>query len=174
MMKGYFKLTADVRNPKPDRRRKRSMDCAEVWKAGTVVWINDTRAAAFQKAEELAGERLQEHPTDSEPRGFIRFTDHTQVMFNLSMKAILTLEQPEHVQGNGVVNAVEPAPQTLGQILKAAYWTAEDLLAILIDTGKITLQDVDAVKEYDLAPELKTDSPEWDAANDAFRKRHGI
>lgn len=172
MMKGYYKLKANVRNPRPDRRSKRRLDCAEVWQAGTEVWIQDTREEEFKKAEEIAGERLDGKPTD---RGFIRFKDGTQIHFNLSMKAVSQAhDYPEWIQGNGIVNAVEPAEKTLGHVLKESYWAPDDLLALLIETGKVTLQDVVALKDHDLAPTLTTDSPEWDEVNDTFRKKHGL
>jgi hypothetical protein len=78
-------------------------------------------------------------------------------------------------QGNAILDAVEESEKTLGLVLKQADWPAEELLALLIDSGKITVADVDAIKTLDLTPEV--DGNNWqvrDAATDAFRKRHGL
>jgi len=173
-MKGYYKLTAEVKNPRPDRRRKRSMDCVASWPAGTVVWIHDTREADFKRLQEVAGERLPGSAADLKPRGHIRFADHSQIMFDLSDSTDHHKRYPETVQGNDILAACEPAPKTLGQILKQADWVPEELLALLIDAGKVTLEDVDAVKHHDLSPELDGNDLKRDAVSKAFWKRHGI
>ena len=59
--------------------------------------------------------------------------------------------------------------------VKQADWNADGLLALLIDAGKITLNDVDTIKQHDLTPEV--DGNDWktrDAANETFFKRHGL
>jgi hypothetical protein len=35
MKQGYYTLTADVKNPTPDRRSKRRLDKADVWPKGS-------------------------------------------------------------------------------------------------------------------------------------------
>jgi len=170
MKTGYYKLTADVQNPKPDKRSKR-LDAQPVWKAGTIVWLSNDAPKAFERAEREAGERLPEEamPDDF---GTIRFKDNSVVLFDTADKAH---KFKEEVQGNPMIAVLVPAEKTLGQILKQADWTPEGLLGLLIDMGKITLNDVDAIKHHDLTPELAND--EWqtrDAANDAFYKRHEL
>lgn len=127
-MKGYFKLTQDVKNPRPDRRSKRRIESAVMWPAGTVVYIHDTRESE-----------------DGSPRGYIRFTSGSQVMFDLAEKQ--HQQYPEWVQGNGILACVEPAPRTLSMALKESYFNAEQLLALLISSGKVTLLDIDAFKD---------------------------
>lgn len=171
MQSGYYKLTQDVTNPKPDRRSKRRLDCASVWPAGTVVYIKNDAARVFQQAQEAAGERL---PDDAmpEPLGSISFKDGTQVQFNLGLR---DTRFPEETQGNGILAALTPATKTLGQVLKQADWTAEGLLALLIDTGKITLADVEAIKHHDLTPEEDgNECKVRDAALENFYRRHEI
>lgn len=168
---GYYRLTADVKNPKPDRRSKRRKDCQEVWPAGTIVFVKDESAQRLKHLQEIAGERLPED-TVVLPLGQVRFEDGTQVLFSFEGSSN---NFPEERQGNPIFDAIEPAPKTLGQVLKQADWRAEDLLALLIDSGKITLDDVEQIKKHDLTPEV--DGNNWqvrDAATDAFQKRHGI
>lgn len=169
---GYYKLTADVKNPRPDRRSKKRKDAAEVWKAGTVVYIRNEAPAIFAKAQTEAGERLPEDAVP-EPLGIIRFDDRTQVLYDLSPQR--DDKFPEQRQGNGILAVLEPAQKSLGQILEQADWTAAQLLGLLLDTGKITLADVDEIKHKDLTPDAPNEAWEVrDAAHTAFEKRHGI
>jgi hypothetical protein len=174
MKAGYYKLTQDVRNPKPDRRSKRRLDAAEVWPAGTIVFITDRREGVLRQAENAAGERLGLKVEDIAEQGEIRFNDNTQVLYTLE-DTDWVRQHPECIQGNGILTACEPATKTLGQVLKQSDWNADALLALLIDTGKITLEDVDALKKHDLTPDAPND--DWksrDKANDDFYKKHGL
>ena len=175
MKQGYYTLTKDVKNPKPDRRSKRRMDAAEVWKAGTVVFVTDRRGRVLRQAEQTAGERLDLTEDSIPEQGEIRFSDNTQVLYSKDTSEFVERHKDEYKQGNGILEACEPSPKTLGQILKQADWDGADLLALLVDAGKITLDDIDQLKQHDLTPEV--DGNNWqvrDAATDAFRKRHGL
>lgn len=171
MQTGYYKLTADVQNPKPDKRSKRRIDAQPVWKAGTVVWLTNDAPKTFERLQKDAGERL---PPEAMPDDFgaIRFSDNSVVLFDTADKEH---KFKEEVQGNPMIPLLVPAEKTLGQIIKQADWTPEGLLGLLIDTGKITIGDVDAIKHHDLTPDVANE--DWqtrDAANDAFYKRHEL
>jgi hypothetical protein len=87
----------------------------------------------------------------------------------------VTQRYPEYTQGNAILGAVAESEKTLGLVLKQADWRAEDLLGLLIDMGKITVEDVDAIKKHDLTPDVAgNDWKTRDAATEAFQKRHGI
>ena len=174
MKQGYYTLTADVQNPTPDRRSKRRLDKAQVWPKGSVVFIYDRRGPVLRNAKEAAGERLDLTVDDIPEQGEIRFADGSQVLYSRDTSEFVS-RHPEYTQGNAILDAVEESEKTLGLVLKQADWPAEDLLALLIDSGKITVADVDAIKTLDLTPEV--DGNNWqvrDAATDAFRKRHGL
>jgi hypothetical protein len=128
------------------------------------------------RAERIAGERLpEEAKTAGEPRGFIVFKDHTQIHFNLAPVKRDDNHYPEMRQGNELVDAVEPADRTLGLILADSDWGASELLALLVEQGKITLADVDALSKHSLTPHLTDDDwQESDAVYTAFHKKHGL
>lgn len=173
MNTGYYKLLADVKNPKPDRRARRRMDCIDVWPAGTLVFVKNEAERIFKLAEKDAGERL---PTDAMPAplGLIQFKDGTQIHFNTA-PAHDDKRWPEEVAGNGIIAVLTPAERTLGQVLKQSSWTADGLLAVLIELGKVTLDDIDAVKHYDPTPATKMDDDKArDECLDAFNKRYEI
>jgi hypothetical protein len=172
---GYYTLTADVPNPKPDRRKKRQLAAQAVWPAGTVVYVKDNAERDFRQAEQIAGEKL---PTDTvlEPRGIIRFKDNSEVQYHFAAGEFAT-KFPEMIQGNGVIHAMVETPKTVGQIIKQADWTAEGLLALLVELGHVDIGTIDAIKHHDLTPDITDEGDGWkqrDAATDAFYKKHGI
>ena len=116
--KGFYRLTADVRNPKPDRRSKRT-DSHPVWPKGTRVYVN---------------------PPSDRMRGHIDFDDGSRALFGEP-----ETHYPEVSQGNGILDVLEPAPPTVGQTLKKAWSTPSQLLARAVDLGKLTLDDIKAL-----------------------------
>lgn len=170
---GFYKLTADVTNPKPDRRKKRRWDAKPVWPAGTVVFVTDRTDRDFREAERLAGERLPEEGK-GEPRGTIRFPDNSEVAYHFAAGELVA-RYPEMVQGNGIVHAMVETPKSVGQILKQADWTAEGLLALLVELGHVSIGTLDGIKQHDICPELGNDQwKERDDINDKFYKKHGL
>src|ERR1700753_1633942 len=135
----YYCLTADVKNPCPNRRKKQ-LDCVDVWPAGTVVRVRYVYGDV----------------------GVIVFSDGWSILFNLDQK---TNHLASERQGNGIIKAIEPAPLSLWQILQQSDWTPTELLARMIDLGKITLEDLDSEKQFDVPTEEE-------AIN--FRKKHGL
>lgn len=172
---GYYTLTADVTNPRPDRRKKRQLAAKAVWPAGTVVYVKDYCERDFRQAEQLAGEKL---PADTvlEPRGIIRFKDNSEVSYHFNAGEFAA-KFPEMIQGNGVIHAMVETPKTVGQILKQADWTADDLLALLVELGHLDINTLDSIKQHDLTPDISEEGDGWkrrDEVSDAFRKKHGL
>ena len=137
--KGFYRLTADVRNPKPDRRCKRT-DSKPVWPAGTRVYVSP--------------------PTDR-MRGYVEFNDGSRALVGEP-----ETHYPEASQGNPLLDALEPAPPTVGQTLKKAWATPAQLIAMAVDMGKVSLDDL---KRWDAVLSELTD--EEIAESD---KRHEI
>ncbi len=150
LAKGYYRLVVNVPNPKPDKRSNR-LHCAVVWAAGTLVKIK---------------------PGDGQRVGSVEFMDGTQVFYGGGPGKGFE----ECRVGDGIVRAAVPAPDTLGIVLRegaAGLGGGDTVLAVLIDTGKLTLEDVKAALA--VADAMPDDSGET-GRNEyaAMQKRHGL
>ncbi len=148
--KGYYRLTKDIENPKPDGRNKRRMDSRKVWPKGTLV-----------KAIGPGDGRV----------GMATFDDGSFVMFGGTGKS-----RSDQRVGDELARNLEPAPDTLAIVLKEAGPSAADVLAFLIDTGAITLDAVKAaVVGIDaLDPTAENPHVQSDDGYNELRRRHGL
>ena len=121
--RGWFELTRDVENPHPDRRYKHSFWERPVWKAGL----------RFELIE----------------RTYIVDLPTTPVR---GIKTAKSAVQWEHRDESGkrvklFVDNSRPVQDDLGIVFRrhdAESWNLKCLLAVFIETGKLTLADVDA------------------------------
>lgn len=120
---GFYNLTEDVRNPKPDRRSKRT-ESKPVWRKGERVYVS---------------------PPSDTYRGKIEFRDGSSVFFDAEAAEAVALTYPWSVQGNVLLDKLTPAPPTVGQTLKRAWATPKQLIARAVDLGKLTLDDIKAL-----------------------------
>lgn len=115
-----YRVSCDVRNPKPDRRQKQEISCQPVIKAGTLFLYRAPQ-------ERMSAMRLDPVPGYGWHGYIQQYTDPD--LFPM------------------VVRALEPAPEKLKSVLgvlegESAY--PSDILMVLVDSGKITLGDIKA------------------------------
>ncbi len=120
---GFYVLKADVRNPKPDRRKKDTAS-KPTWKAGERVYVT---------------------PQTDTYRAQIEFRDGSRVFYDLEAEEVMAITYPWSVQGNAIIAAMEPAQPSVGQALKRAWATPKQILARAVDLGKLTLDDIKAI-----------------------------
>ena len=147
--KGYYRLTADVTNPRPDGRRTRHRDSQAVWPKGLLVKVKP--------------------PVEGYRVGTVEFADGGYVFYGGGGGK----SNAEQRAGDDIVRNLEPAPDTLGIVIRESVGDAGGLLAHLIESGKITLADVKAASAAVEA------MPDGSAGADrdeygAMRKRHGL
>ncbi len=110
---GFYNLTADVENPRPDRRM-RGLAHREWWARGTLVQVIPP-----------AGER---------DCGAIFFTDHTSVLYGGGGKHPGTFYRRH---GDPILSHLTPAGDTLGVVVGQSPYTAADILAMLLESRVI-------------------------------------
>jgi hypothetical protein len=151
--KGYYKLTKDVTNPHPDRRSDR-YNSRVLWKKATIVKVQGPGGGSV---------------------GIITFPDNSYVMFGGGGTGKSNSQQRA---GDEIARNIEPAPDTLGLVLKDAGPGADDVLAHLIETGKITLDDVKAalvgIDALDARGEYDPHAIQADVGYNNLRRRHGL
>lgn len=111
---GYYVLKQNVKNPNKDGRSKEPLALPEL----------------------KAGMRLHVRTVRNKPTEDLKFS--YKVMRAWPSYSQLTDEQVAVVQP-----LVEPAPDTIGQRLDARNYSPDYVLAMLLDQGKITFDDVD-------------------------------
>ncbi len=157
---GHYRLRTDVTNPLPDRRMRHRMDCAATWKAGEVVRVHLNKGSA--------------------DAGTITFADDTSITFDLSSRKPAGVRASrrwlDYTHGNALLGMLEPAPPSLGQILDTyGDDSADRILAILLDDGKIGLFDVEEAASRDVAPGVPVgDHAARAPVITAFCRRHGL
>lgn len=143
-----YVVTQDVPNPLKDRRSKSFMN-VEVWIAGTRVKV---RPLPHEKDDPLL-------------KGIIEGPDGTQVRFDASLESRGLERDRVMRQGNTLTDCLAPEPERLGYILDDASQDGAVVLAVLLERGVLTM---DQVKEA-----LKTLESLPDGGN-AFRHSHAI
>lgn len=116
---GWYKLTADVKNPTPDRRSD-SVVNLPVWKEGVTVYVD-------------VGEKGT--------RGTVQWPDGTKSYYGPHDP-----EYPTFCQANGVLHHLVPVPLNLGMFLKKSWTDCEGLLIALIEYKGLSL---DTLAELD-------------------------
>lgn len=128
---GYYVLTADVRNPKADRRCRGFMN-VPVWKAGTRVKIKP-RFHGDEPVTTDSNQLLSE--------GIIEGMGGSYVLFGGG-------EDNYGSQGNAILDHIKEEPERLGYVLRDNYADANHVLAQLLGNGSITMEQVkSAIKE---------------------------
>lgn len=113
-----YRVSRNVRNPKPDRRQKKEISCQE--------WIGEGTLFTYRgPGDHSPGLRLDPVPGYGWHGYIQQYTDPD--LFPM------------------VVRALEPAPEKLKSVLgllesESAY--SADILMMLVDSGKITLDDI--------------------------------
>lgn len=143
---GYYVVTRDVTNPRPDRRSQ-GFDSVPVWKKGTVV-----KLVYPNGPESIVGEI---RPS----RGYA-----ARVLFLIGKLSAADVRF--HAQGNELALSLEPAPPCLGHILRDAHGTAEQIIALLIERGNVSLESVTAV--------IRVLQDMDDHESEALDARHGL
>lgn len=110
---GTYRLTEDVKNPKPDRRMTHSFRHAEIWKAGTKVFLRThhnrhgvdvrsigPRSGSVEDFEDelfpllyVKLEAIKESPSDWIERTYA--TDAANILDKLCETGVITMEQVE-------------------------------------------------------------------------------
>ena len=149
LTKGYYRLTADVKNPHPDRRRTRHRDSQAVWPKGMVVKVKP--------------------PEEGYRVGTVEFSDGGYIFYGGGDGK----DNAEQRVGDELVENLEPAPDTLGIVLREAALDADVILAQLIESGVITLGNVQ------FAVRSVTDLPDGSAGTNAdefgaLHRKHGL
>lgn len=173
---GYYKLTQDIDNPRPDGRVKRRLSSAsKTWLKGTVVHVTPLGAEIHKRAEEFAGERLPVDETPLKNSGVVTFADGSWLKYDIDAPAYTLKHFPQDVAGNGLVQAVEPSSASLGQLLRGSAYSPVELLCLLLDAGKLKLGDIEAVRRLALAADLAMpDGSDRGVDAPEFCLRHGI
>lgn len=173
---GYYKLTEDIDNPRPDGRVKRRLSSSlKKWLKGTVVHVTPLGAELYKRAEELAGERLPVGETPVKNSGVITFADGSWLKYDIDAPAYTLKHFPNDVVGNGLVLAVEPSSASLGQLLRGSPYSPVELICLLLDAGKLKPGDIEAVKRLALAADLAMpDGSDRGVEAPEFCLRHGI
>jgi hypothetical protein len=118
---GWYKLTADVTNPAPDGRRK-DVASRKVWQKGLVVYVEQRTAGLRHEIKFSDGSYAY-------IGGYQRERDWDKI----------------YCQGNEILNNIEPAPLTVGRVVKKAWGDPVHMLAMLVDDGTISLGDIQAL-----------------------------
>ena len=110
---GYYVLTDDVVNMDPDKRSRR-IARADRWKKGTLIKIKRMEDARFCT---------------------VTFRDDSFVFAGEQVKGF-------PAAGTGILDKVSRASPSLGQILHDSVNRPSQILALLIDMGKLDLKDI--------------------------------
>lgn len=139
---GFYVLTQDVTNPKPDRRYKNYLLGREVVKAGLRVQVT-------------------QHPID-------------ETRYRKELRAFGGETIPNEAQMCPLAEAIAPhlapAEPHLGQLINSNH-PANGILAVLLEQGKITLDDV---KGTFVALEQKGDDPNDEGSWETWQRQHWI
>lgn len=130
---GWYKLTKDVTNPKPDRRSKQK-NCIPVWGEGLHFKIEYNQ----EHVDRLVAAGLEVHA------GTIHFMDRTQIHFDIGEKD----RDGVFTQGNGLLQASVPATDNLEILLCDISSSPADLIRAAVKTGKLTLNDVRELEKW--------------------------
>lgn len=114
LTEGFYYLTKDLENPKPDRRSKR-MDSVVVWPKGSRVFVKPPRDGMVGQVEWRDGSVSYYGRVDADPI---------------------------YGAANEVVKHLEPAPPTVGQFVKKANSTPMQMLAYFLGTGELSFNDL--------------------------------
>jgi len=135
---GWYVLTAAVKNPAPDKRSKDKIECRAEWPAGTRVRIvpDEPFDIAGTKIDPLSGRIFL---IASRSHGYVRYALRGDDL------------TPRDVAGNGILDVIEMAPATLGQLLSEHNAEPAMILAMAINGGLLSLDQIRSLQEQ-IAP----------------------
>jgi hypothetical protein len=122
---GFYYLTADIKNPRSDRRSNQT-NSLQVWPTGTRVFLRN--------------------PHEFQYWGVVEWRDGTISYFGPEQED--KADRKTYNQANEVILHLTPAKRTLGQFfVKASSIRPVEAIARLLDSGTITLEDLDKLDQ---------------------------
>lgn len=121
----FYRLTQDVKNPNPDRRKK-SVDAWTTWPTGTLVFL-----------------REHEYPSPKNDKDTYKLRRLEFVNQNYASLHALK----EYVLIDAAVG--DPVEENLNLLLFRLDHSGHYLLSRLVDAGKVTLKDIEEALQHE-------------------------